>query len=128
MNNKDKKTSTVWGCQSSEDSFSGLQGYNTMSLVDEYELLEYRSNRMKNVMIQGCLIPIPLTYSILFYYKSTHSCKQWEKEKKEIWKKLLTHDGTNAHHIAAVQYVVWQQGKGWITFVSHSTVYYTTRQ
>jgi len=127
--NEDKKTSTFWGCQNSEDLYSGLKGYNTMCLVNEYEPLEDRSNIMKNVMIQGCLIPIP-TYSILYYYKSTRSCKQWgkSKEKKEIWWEVLTHNGTDAHHVATVQNVIWQQGKGWITLVSHSTVNYTTRQ
>ena len=50
------------------------------------------------------------------------------KEKKEIWREVLTHNGTDAHHVATVQNVVRQQGKGWITLVSHTTVNYTTRQ
>ena len=79
--NEDKKTFIFWGCQSSEDSYSGLKSYNTMCLVDEYAPLEDQSNIMKNVLIHGCLIPIP-TYSILYYYKSTYSCKQWGKAKK----------------------------------------------
>jgi hypothetical protein len=67
-------------------------------------------------------------YFILLQIYTLMSAMGNSTEKKEKWQKLPTHNGTNAHHIAAVQYVVWQQGKGWITLVSHSTVDYTTRQ
>jgi hypothetical protein len=100
-----------------------------MSRVDKYETLENQSKRMKNMMIEGCLTPIPLTYYILFYYLSTHSCKQWEKEqRKERNITKVTNPQWHqcaSHCYCAKRSLTARQGLGHTHFSLHSLLYHT---
>ena len=99
-----------------------------MSLVDEYETMDNGNNRMKNVMIQGCLIPIPLTYSVLFYHKSTHSCKQWDNQRKERNMTKVTNPQWHqcaSHCCCAKRSLTARRGLDHIRFSLHSLLYHT---